>query len=342
MIEGECPSCKEELIMRLPHGMNYGTFSIDCPGCDKDLEIEAIRGDAGSIEIRINGKLIKPKKAKPPSRRGQEKPPVRVIPEEIDLEMDLPYHKRLRVVFVLLMIVGVLGVFSSFTTIAGSFSINDLEEKSPNNLVTLSVWVIDADSGRSINGVEVILIDGSNNFSATSDMEGLAVIEDLISGEMELVLHKDGYRTVRSDITIKKGSPNVVDIPMERGDEDIEMPILVHQFEPKTYSPVITNVAATLMLLASVLAFIAAAFVYRKEFFLLVLASSFLSIFSFGFLLGSVLATIALVLIILSYDGFSHTHILKKMLESVSTRDIRGRMRSDQRDLSGLPPLRRR
>ncbi len=326
--------------MRLPKGMNQGTFSLDCPGCRKELEIEVRGRDKKSL--LINGRPYSPPKLQPLKKPIRKVPSRVVVATELEMEMDLPYHKRMRVIFFILVVVGILGIFSSFSTIIGSFSINDVEEKSPHSLVTLSVWIIDADTGRAIEGVEVTLVGGPSNYTGFSNQEGLALIEDIVSGEMDLVVSKEGYMTVKSEITIKKGSPNVIDIPMEKGDTTDVRPILVHQFGTKTYSGFITNVAATLMLLASFMAFTAAVFVYRKEFFLLVLFSAFLSVFSFGFLIGSVLATLALVMIILSYDGFSHTHTLLDMLEKVRSQDIRGMLRPDDRKMSGLPPLRKR
>jgi hypothetical protein len=215
------------------------------------------------------------------------------------------------------------------------------EEKSPNNLVTLSVWIIDAESGRALEDVNVTLSTGSANFSGSSDDQGLVVMEKIVTGEMDLIITKEGYKTVKSGITIKKGSPNVIDVPMEKGSEAEEQPILVHQFRTKRYSGLFTNVAASLMFLSSLMALISAFFVYRKEFFSLALFSAFLSIFSFGFLAGSILALIAAVLIIFSYDGFSHTHTLLEMLEKMR-RDNLKKLRPADRKFPGLPPGRNR
>jgi hypothetical protein len=320
--------------------MDQGTFSLDCPNCNKELDIE-VRGEKDSDPvIRINGRIVEKRKSVP--LKFEKTPGKKIVKAaEISLREDLPYGRRMRVISILLILVAILGMVSSFSTIIGTFSIYDLEEKSPNSLVTLSVWIIDEGSGRALEGVNVTLTDGSVNFTGVSNDQGLAVIEDLVTGELEMEISKEGYKTVRSGITIKKGSPNVVDIPMERGDQTEEMPILVHQFRVKTYSRIITNVAATLMFLASLMALVSAFFVYRKEFFSLALFSAFLSLFSFGFLLGSVLAFIALVMMIFSYDGFSHTHTLIDMIERMRKEDLRTMLRSSDRKIPGLPPTRK-
>lgn len=324
--------------MRLPPEMEEGSFSLECPNCEKDLDIEIRSRRKADESIRINGKPYTPR-SKPLEMEKPRK--ADVIPVETKLDLDLPYRKRMRIIFIVLLIVGMLGMISSFSTIVGTFSIYDLEEKSPNKLVTLSVWVIDAESGRPLENVNISLTGDSGNFSGTSNDQGLTVIEDIISGEMELTVSKEGYKTVRSAITIKKGSPNVVDIPMERGSEEEELPILVHQFRIKKYSGLYTNVAASLMFLASLMALISAFFVYRKEFFSLTLFCAFLSIFSFGFLIGSILALMAVVLIIFSYHGFSHTHTLLEMLDRMRKENLRPMLKSRDKKLPGLPPVRK-
>lgn len=327
--------------MRLPKDMDEGTFSLECPGCEKDLEID-IKDQRGQPKItRINGRLYIPPKPKAP-RPGVKEKERKVVVAEVPVEMDLPYHRRLRFVSFILLLVFVLGIFSSASTLLGAFSIKDLEEKSPNRQVTLSVWVMDAETGRPIEGVFIELTSGSKVFNGTSNNNGLAVIE-LVSGEMDLVISKQGYKTVKSPITIKKGSPNVIDVPMEKGDETEELPILVHQFRPKSYDTFITNIAAGLMFVSSIFALVSFFFVYRKDFFSMALITAFLSVFSFGFFLGTVLAFMAVILIILSYKGFTHAHILEEMLENVrSRREPKDQLRSADKRFLGLPPTRER
>ncbi len=325
--------------MRLPPNVDEGTFSLDCPACQKELDIEIKKRNSGSESIKINGRHFHPKKATSFMIEPEKKV---VIASEVSTVLDLPHKRRMRLIFVLLLMVGILGMVSSFSTIIGTFSIYDLEEKSPTSLVTLSVWVIDADSGRALDNVNVSLSSGSGNFSGMSNDQGLVVIENIVAGEMDLTIYKDGYKTVKSGITIRKGSPNVIDVPMEKGSEDDELPILVHQFKTKTYSGFITNVAASLMFLASIMALISAFFVYRKEFFSLALLSAFLSVFSFGFLVGSIIAFIAVILMIFSYDGFSHTHTLLEMIDRMRRENLPEMLRPGERKLPGLPSLRKR
>ncbi len=315
--------------------MDRGTFSLECPGCGRDLEVEI--GFSGKESISIDGKRISSQRAiSLRSGKKEKKPPI--VAAELPLEMELPFHRRMRFITVILLLVFVLGILSSFTTLLGSFTIYDLEEKSPNKLVTLSVWVIDADSGRPLEDVNVVLTSGPINHSATSDYQGLAVLENLTAERMELEVSREGYKTVRSSIALRRGSPNVIDIPMERGSSREELPVLVHQFEHGKYSGFITNVAASLMLVSSVMALISAIFVYRKEFFSLVLLGAFISVFSFGFFVGSLLAVLAVVLIILSYEGFTHTHRLIDLLNSLKREDIRSLLKGDERKLPPLPP----
>lgn len=224
--------------------------------------------------------------------------------------------RTLKIAALILFIAGVLGILSSVSTVMGSFSIRDIEEQTRAEYASLSVTVIDSMTGRPIQDVQVTLTYLDANYTEMTDSSGLAVLKNVPPGSADITLKKEGYREIESTIVLKKGIPNVLDIPMEEGSTSDVMPILTPQFVSRRYSSLLTDIMAMVMFLSSVLAFVGAYYTYRGEFFILAIVSAFLSVFSFGFFMGSLLSGAATILIIFSYGSFSHTHVLRQLLET--------------------------
>jgi hypothetical protein len=158
---------------------------------------------------------------------------------------------------------------------------------------------------------------------------------------MEMEIRHEDYKTSTGTIWISKGSPNVLDVPMEKGapSEIVEAPLTT--LESKKYSSGLTNITAVIMFLASIMAFVAAFFVRVRDFFTLAVTSAFLSIFSFGFLIGSFLALITLIIIINSYKGFSHHYELRMILEEQGREDLKSFFTNQMSHLPQLPPAKK-
>jgi hypothetical protein len=158
---------------------------------------------------------------------------------------------------------------------------------------------------------------------------------------MDMEIRHEDYKTSTGAIWISKGSPNVLDVPMEKGSpsETVEAPLTT--LESKKYTSGLTNIAAVIMFLSSIMAFVAAFFVRARDFFTLTVTSAFLSIFSFGFLIGSILALITLIIIINSYKGFSHHYELRMILEEQGREDLKNFFTRQISQPPQLPPARR-
>ena len=340
LIERTCPKCGAYLRLRLPLGTDEGRFSVRCSGCSADLDVQVEKGDAGR-KVYIGGRRAPPLHKMPPPPRPPS-PPIqtKLLAEEITGEEVLPFGKRLKVVTFILVVVGILGIISSMATLSGSFSIKDLEQQSPSDVTTFSVWAIDSETGRGIEDVRVTLYREGYNTSTDTDLEGLAVIKGVSSGEIGLTLSKEGYRTIDGEVTISRGSPNVLDVPMTKGASEDVQPLLIQPLEPKTYSNLYTDITAVFMMLCSIMALVSAYFVHKREFFLIALLTAFLSMFSFGFMIGSILALASVIVIILSYKGFEHTHDIMMRIEDLAGEDINKLFRGPKKELPQLPPLR--
>ncbi|MGA1820889.1 MAG: carboxypeptidase regulatory-like domain-containing protein [Thermoplasmatota archaeon] len=339
IVEARCPNCDEELLLRPPKGTKDGEFTFECQGCGKEMMIRILdskRGKfriepvkkASKVNIELSG-ISKKKRSKVMIEEEEE-----IVPAKVEDSLET----RLMVAVVIMGIVAVLGVASAVSTLTGSFGIKDLDEQSPSDHASLTIWALDSTTGQGIEGVTVTLTSGEGNVTATTDTEGLAVIDRIMTGEMEIRLIKDGYKVTEGEITVRKGVPNVLDIPMERGSPSESIPILTVQFESQRYSTFITDIMAVLMFLASIMAVVAAYSIYKKEFYLLAVVSTFLSIFSFGFFIGAILSTIALLIIIFSYDKFYHTHLVRWFLENRGREDIAEVFTHPSRILPRLPP----
>lgn len=335
-IDARCPSCDSEVILRLPKGVEDGTFEVNCRECSEIIELDLRLLPNGNERIRINGvpfrrtgKIPKPK---------LEEVQVKAPKVEIIQEKTVNFDRRLRIVMVLFLIIAVLGFASSIATITSSFSIRDLEERSENDVSTFSVWVLDSETGRPIQDAEVYLSSDEFNRSGTTDIEGLVIFERVATGSLDIRLNADGYKTTSGDIVVMKGSPNVIDIPMERGDPGETVPMLTKQFESEDYSASYTNIMAAIMFMSSITAAAGAYLVSKKELYGLTVILGFLSIFSFGFLIGSLLSTVVIVVLIVSYKGFSHNYNLRMLLESQGREDLKDLFRPSRAKVMGLPP----
>lgn len=334
-MEAPCPNCDSPLLLRLPKGVEEGTFSVDCQDCGRSIEVDIEITARGKDRIRINGKVFR--------GSGMSSPGKVEVREEAVLaeEKKIPdYGRRTRIAFYMFLIVCMLGVVSSIVTVTSSFTIKDLEEQSPNETSTFSLWVIDSETGRSIKGVDATLTSGGYSISGTTDQGGLVVFTDVRTGVMEVELYHPDYRTTQGEVVISKGSPNVLDVPMVGGSpSDIE-PLALEQFKSPTYSSQLTSITGLVMFLSSLFALVAAFFVRSREFFTLTVIAGFLTLFSFGFLIGTVLAIAALIMVITSYRGFSHNYQLMMLLEEQGREDLKNFFIGQRGPPPGLPPAR--
>ena len=334
-LESECPICHQELILRPPSGMDTGEFTFTCHSCGEEIKIEihSKRGDRFTIE---------PGRGKRKTDREIKRKKSKVILEEED-EWEEPHHRgdnkrRFLIMTIAMIIVGILGISSSISTLAGTFGIKDLEEQTPQDFASLSIWVIDSSSGEGIQGVEIEIDSENVNLTTETDENGLGIFNKVMAGEIGITLSKEGYKRVEGTLIVRKGVPNVQDIPMEKGEQSQTIPIRIQQFETEDYSNFITDLIAVVMMLSSLMAFVAAYSIYKREFFSLAVFTSFLSLFSFGFFIGSFIAFILLISVIFSYRGFYHTHLIKWFLENRGREDLMDFFKARREETPRLPP----
>jgi len=333
-LESECPICHEKLILRPPPDMDTGEFRFKCHSCGEEIKIEITDGRDFSIEPV---KKFRKKDKRRESKRSK------VILEEEEWEESIEgdsSQRKFLIMTIAMIIVGVLGIASSISTLAGTFGIKDLEEQTPQEFASLSIWVIDSSSGEGIEGVKIEIDSERGNLTTETDASGLGLFKKVKAGEIDITLSKEGYKKVEGTLIVRKGVPNVQDIPMEKGDQSQVIPIRIQQFETEEYSNFITDIMAVIMMLSSLMAFVAAYSIYKREFFSLAVFTSFLSLFSFGFFAGSLIAFVLLIIVIFSYREFYHIHLIKWFLENRGREDLMDMFRSRKEDAPRLPPPR--
>ncbi len=333
-------------MLRLPRGRKEGDFDLSCSECDVELRLEI--PEHGRIGYEITGQRKRGRK-----RRGTVETGTGEKRRELDLsigkkkdkkEEELepapdPFKKRLRLATILLVISGVLGIIASTVTMTGSLSVRDIQEHASGEMISITVWVFNSTSGEGIEGALVTLQDGELDFTTLTDSEGLAVVRNLRSGDTSILIRRSGYITIEGDIHIEKGVPNVLDVPMDPGREEEVGTLRITKFESGSHSPVYTNIMSVLMLLASLMAFVGAYFTFKREFFFLALISAYLSTFSFGFLLGTILSIVGIFLIIFGYDGFDHTYRLRWLVDRIREQKLATILRREERAYPRLPPV---
>jgi len=360
LIRTRCPNCSRKLKLRVPEGSRSGQFQFECGRCGESfiIDIPDRRGRSLNVVpvargISLESRSEEKEKGKDENddRRGRkrsrvtldESPDPSVKRKRAGVETDegkLP--AKMKAAAILLIIVGLLGITYSILTVSGAFILTDLEEKSEGDSASLAVWVIETDTGRSVAAVNVTLTTDDGRLTSLTDEEGLVIFDDLKVGTHPITLFKAGYISREGDVLVTKGTPNVIDVPMEPGDENVYEPIPTKQYRSEVYRTTLTNFMAVLMMISSILAFLGAYFVMKREFFALALGLAFISSFSVGFLLSTLLAVISLLLIILSYDDFYHNYRLKRFLEVLGKEEIKRLFTREEEKRPALPPVRRR
>ncbi len=224
----------------------------------------------------------------------------------------------------LLVIVAVLGMLFSVFMIGSGFFIEDVDDWMVigENEIDIEGKVLDSDQS-AIEGVEVS-IEGTDR-SAVTDSGGYYKIKNIEAGYHEIRVDKEGYETIifesflpffsigfnednkkvygASQLEIKDGKE--FDFTMDEGTGAVTF-----GRDKNTTDKLLDGVHGTLtiigaiMLICTIIALIGGISSIRKGSYGFAIVGGIAGIFSFGFLFGTILAIIALLLLILSSDSF--------------------------------------
>jgi len=211
--------------------------------------------------------------------------------------IDLARKPLTRVQLAALLLVGVffLGAVTTMTYAWRAYSWEDpLSGEGP---ITLQLNIQD-DLGNELDNAQVSIpalsmIDDSNH--------GMVVLHQLPAGDHTVLISKEGYSNVTLRVTLRPQTDDQKTIILfENGEdihiddrEDIDMP-----------SPGMLYILAVIFLLGSLAAFTAASFSFQRIRYRMTLGCGVAAILSYGFLLGSGLALLSVLLLILAPNEF--------------------------------------
>ena len=224
----------------------------------------------------------------------------------------------------LLVIAAVLGMLFSVLMIGSGFFIEDADDWMiiGENKIDIEGKVLDSDQ-TVIEGVEVS-IEGTDQ-SAITDSTGYYKINNIEAGYHEIRIDKEGYETITFEsflpffsigfnddnkkvygagqLEIKDGKE--FDFIMDEGTGAV-----TYGRDEDTTDKLLEGVHGTLtiigiiVLICSIIALIGGISSIKRGNYSLAIVGGIAGIFSFGFLFGTILAVIALLLLILSSDSF--------------------------------------
>jgi hypothetical protein len=198
--------------------------------------------------------------------------------------------KRLQLVAVLLIFVGVIGLVTA-GMLATSPAGDGLGDLLPVDQADVSGQVRDSD-GYLIKGAKVTYEAGG--IRDTTGTTGWYFLEGLETGKAELTMEVDGYKTVRKTVHLERGH-YTVDFLAEPGEGEVEIPDVA---TPKAGDPGSQKwVMALGIALASVFALIGAGAAYAHRWYPLVVIGCLLGILTWGWFIGSVLALVCLIVV---------------------------------------------
>ncbi len=216
---------------------------------------------------------------------------------------------------VLLIIAGVLGIISA--VLAGFFGVlmgdpaglMELTGEDDNADVTGSISL---DDGSAAQNVTISVID--EHISTQTDANGEFRLKNVPIGNQKLKLEKEGYKTIihktfivpSNDSTWDNFNPegeefdNDYEFILERGNETITE----GEYPPFQVMTTFCYTCAVIAAILSIFSIVGGIYAMKRKKFHIVVAGAILGIFSIGFIIGAILAIIALIMIFMSKQEF--------------------------------------
>ncbi|KYK30861.1 MAG: hypothetical protein AYK22_02905 [Thermoplasmatales archaeon SG8-52-3] len=261
-----CPKCKHEILLDIPDKEKH---DIVCPKCDNKFAIQAKCDDSKSIEECSWEEHGEPRKTVLSSLKPKTKMP--------------------RIAAIILACVFVIGITTA--VLSESFIESSLDVASFAGLTGSVKILVTDESNNTLNNVD-IKIDGKDGFT---NYNGYFTKDNLELGIQELVISKENYKNQTLEILIT---------PFIR----YESTIILEDLGGKEKNIQFNSAGCTIILVIfSIIALIGTISCLKRQYIDIAIVSSFLAIFSFGFfLIGSILAIIAFIIIFRSKDEFEN------------------------------------
>ncbi|MCK5415214.1 MAG: carboxypeptidase regulatory-like domain-containing protein [Thermoplasmata archaeon] len=217
----------------------------------------------------------------------------------------------------LLVVVAVLGLVMaalSFTGMAFFSEVSDWFPGEEGDTMTLEGRVTSL-NGTGLTGAVVNVVD--EGLAATTDGEGYYVIYNVPIGDQTIRCSKDGYTTINRRVTVMADIFNG-DGPGGPGEpftQDVDFALSEGTGEVTTGTWIDADffdfralwlTCSVILIITSLLALLGAFYAFKRTNMMWVLIGCVAGIFTIGFMIGTVLAFIALFILLLSLDEFKN------------------------------------
>ena len=300
-----CPSCGQSMKIKTSFGEK-----VSCPACEdvfsiKDGQLEAKK------EIIDSEKEMK--KEKIMGKIGDIK---NTIKNGNTSSNNLEYENAINNFWnpdgntawagIILVMVALLGFFAG-----GTYFMHWTEyETIVDDVGLVNVQgVIQTDDGNPLENVEITL--NGQNWTWTSNEQGRFYIYDVEGGIREITFNLENYEEQTQKIELEVGRINVVNAILEEGNCSSDCGYIDKTFEVDNPAE-ISLVLSVIIILFSVVTLYGSIAALRKSDFSMALIGSIAGILSYGFMLGSILSIVAMLMIFSDRDAFESVLNTKK------------------------------
>ena len=206
------------------------------------------------------------------------------------------------------MLVGVLGLITAGFGIVGFAFFNDVTEWFPGEEGdVMTVWgEVEALNGTPIEGASVSI--AGTSIATTTDDEGNYILYNVPVGDQTMRVAKEGFTTINSRMTFI-GDPFNMDsndqwqsFVLATGTGEVTTG---NWFNEDIFDLVnVVLVCTVIVTIASVITLLSAFYAFKRRNLMIVVIGCVAGIFTFGFGIGTVLAFIALFILLLAIDEF--------------------------------------
>ena len=254
-----------------------------CPYCNKDVIVKVPDGATGIQKTKCPncGMNIK----------------VNIQDEKFSWEEESPIHPWIKatpsskpyIAGAMLIIVFILGIITGASILYGK------EFLKGNAIYEGKVF---DEYEKPLEGVKIYLINNASEQIAETNGKGV-FLANLTVGKHRIELRKEGYETIIADIFVFPEKIKIKDkYIMERGNDTKKEKKLSARI-----MDIMPFIAFTIIIL-SFLPLIGSIFCFLRKYPAVAIVGAVFGIFTFGFLLGSLLSIAALILVIISKDEF--------------------------------------
>lgn len=301
-----CPSCGQSMKIKTSFGEK-----ISCPACEdvfsiKDGQIEAkkelVESKKEMKKEKIMGKIGEIKNIV----KGGKGASSRNFEYENAINNFWNPDGNTAWAGIILVIVSLLGFFAG-----GTYFMHWTEYETivdDVGLVNLE-GVVQTDEGNPLKDVEITM-DGQN-WTWTTNEQGRFYIYDVESGIREIIFNLENYEEQTQRVDLEVGRINVVNAILEEGSCGNNCEYIDKTFEVDNPAEV-SLVLSILIILFSVITFYGSIAALRKSDFNMAAIGAIAGILSYGFMIGSILSIVALLMIFSDRDAFESVLNTKK------------------------------